>query len=86
MPEICRFYGIIIKMFWADHAPPHFHVEYGDDVAVIDIRTMAVITGSLPSRALGMTVEWASIHREELIGLWERAGELKPLHRLEPLP
>ena len=64
MPEICRFYGIVIKMFWDDHEPPHFHVEYGGEAAVIEIRTMAVLHGSLPGRALGMAVEWAAARRE----------------------
>jgi hypothetical protein len=73
-------------MFFDDHAPPHFHVEYGDDRAIIDIRRLAIIGGNLPSRALGMTVEWASLHREELLALWERAKALEPLERIEPLP
>ena len=85
MPEICRFYGIVIKMYFADHSPPHFHVEYGSDAAVIDIRTMAIIGGSLPSRALGMTVEWASLHRNELMEFWKKASEMQPLGKIEPL-
>ena len=85
MPEICRFYGIVVKMFFADHAPPHFHVEYAGQQAVIDIRTTAVIGGSIPSRALGLTVEWASLHRDELLELWKRAEALEPLGKLDPL-
>lgn len=86
MPEIARFYGIVIKMFWADHAPPHFHAEYADAAAVIDISTFAVIGGSLPPRAMGLTVEWATIHQKELLDLWERAQSLQPLRRVDPLP
>ena len=63
MPEISRFYGIIIKMFFADHNPPHFHVLYNDFNAIIEIETLSIIEGKLPPRALGMTMEWASIHQ-----------------------
>jgi len=55
VPEICRFYGIVIKMYFADHAPPHFHAEYAEHEVRIAINTMAVITGSLPPRAMDMT-------------------------------
>jgi len=60
MPEICRFFGIVIKMHFGDHLPPHFHAEYGEHQAVIDIRTLVVIGGYLPPRALGLVIEWAS--------------------------
>jgi len=86
VPEICRFYGIVVKMFFSDHAPPHFHAEYAGQQAVIDIRTNAIIGGALPSRALGLTVEWASLHRGELMELWKRAEALQPLERIDPLP
>jgi hypothetical protein len=86
VPEICRFYGIVIKMYFADHAPPHFHAEYGEFEVRVAIDTLAVITGSLPPRAMGLTVEWATLHRAELLELWARAQELQVLHRLEPLP
>ena len=85
MPEICRFYGIVIKMYFADHAPPHFHAEYAEHEARIAIDTLAVVSGTLPPRAMGLVAEWASLHREELRGLWERAEKLQPLGRLEPL-
>ena len=86
MPEICRFYGIVIKMYFADHAPPHFHDEYAEHEVRIAINTMAVITGSLPPRAMGLVAEWATIHQQELQTLWERASHLEALHRLDPLP
>ncbi|MEW6322379.1 MAG: DUF4160 domain-containing protein [Acidobacteriota bacterium] len=86
MPEICRFYGIVIKMYFADHAPPHFHAEYGEYEARIAIQTLAVITGWLPPRAMGLVAEWATLHQAELQGLWDRASRLEPLHRLDPLP
>ena len=85
MPEVCRFYGIVIKMFWNDHDPPHFHAEYGDSSAVIDIRTLATIGGRIPGRALGLIVEWAAARQPELMELWVKAQALEPLHRLEPL-
>lgn len=85
MPEICRFYGIVIKMFWDDHAPPHFHAEYGAEQATIAITTLAVLQGHLPARALGLTVEWASARQQELLDLWKLAQALEPLRKLEPL-
>lgn len=70
MPTISYFFGIVIQMFWREHAPPHFHAMYGEDEALIDIRTMEVIKGSLPKRALALTLEWAVQHREELMEDW----------------
>ena len=86
MPEICRFYGIVIKMFINARPPPHFHAEYGEYEGVININTVAVITGKLPSRALGLVIEWTSIHQDELRELWEKAQNHETLDRLEPLP
>ncbi|GIW93206.1 MAG: hypothetical protein KatS3mg110_1247 [Pirellulaceae bacterium] len=85
MPEICRFFGIVIKMYFGDHPPPHFHAEYGEHQAVIDIRTLVVIGGHLPPRALGLVVEWASQHQANLLQLWERAANHQPLFKLPPL-
>jgi hypothetical protein len=59
MPEISRFFGIVIKMFYDDHNPPHFHAEYGGDVALIDIRSLAVFSGGLPPRVTGLVIEWS---------------------------
>ena len=86
MPEISRFYGIVIKMYFGDHPPPHFHAEYAEDTAVVDIRTLSIISGSLPPRATGLVAEWALLHRDELLELWQRAERLEPLHRIDPLP
>jgi Domain of unknown function (DUF4160) len=86
MPELSRFYGVVIRMYFADHNPPHFHAFYGADEAVIDIRTLTVFGGSLPPRALGLVIEWASIHHEELLASWRRARALEPLTRIDPLP
>jgi hypothetical protein len=60
MPTISVFYGILIQMFWRDHAPPHFHALNAEDEAPIDIRTLELIQGSLPKRALALVLEWAS--------------------------
>jgi len=85
MPEISRFFGIVIKMYFADHPPPHFHAEYGEHGAVIDIHTLTVIGGDIPPRALGMVIEWASQHRRELLDLWDRAAHNQPLYKIPPL-
>ena len=85
MPEISRFFGISIKMFFGDHVPPHFHAEYGDYKAQVNIRSHVIIAGDLPPRVLGMVVEWASLHQDELFELWELASKNLPLHRIEPL-
>lgn len=85
MPEISRFYGIIIKMYFDEHYPSHFHAEYGDFEALIEIETLAVIAGRLPPRALGLVMEWAAIHQKELLSLWLDARERKSLGEIEPL-
>ncbi len=85
MPEISRFFGVVIKMFFDDHPPPHFHAEYGDELALIDIRNLAVFSGRLPPRVLGFIVEWAAQHQQELLANWERARAQQELHRIAPL-
>lgn len=59
MPTISVFYGIVIQMFWTDHAPPHFHALYGEYEVQIDIQTLQILAGNLPRRALAMVLEWA---------------------------
>jgi hypothetical protein len=86
MPEICRFYGIVIKMYFADHAPPHFHAEYAEFEARVAIDSLAVISGRLPPRAMGLVAEWTTLHQSELAALWEKARRSEPLDRLDPLP
>ena len=86
MPEISRFYGIVIRMYHNDHSPPHFHAIYGDEQAQIGIHTLAILDGRLSPRALGLVIEWASLHREELIEDWEMARNHEPLRRIDPLP
>lgn len=81
MPEIARFYGIIIKLFFGDHPPPHFHAVYGEYIAVFDIQTLEVIEGDLPNRARKLVVEWASLHQAELLEIWntQEFRKLTPL-------
>jgi hypothetical protein len=86
MPEISRFYGIVIRLFYGDHFPPHFHAEYGSDEVLIRIDTFAAIAGRLPPRAMGLVVEWASLHHGELLEQWERAKSLQPPAKIDPLP
>ena len=67
MPTISSFYGILIRMFFNDHPPAHFHARYGEFEATVDIATAAVLEGHLPRRALNLVQEWAMMHREELL-------------------
>jgi hypothetical protein len=85
MPEISRFFGIIIRMYFGDHPPPHFHAEYGGSRIKIEIATLAVIDGELPPRALGLVTEWAALHQADLLELWSLAAANQPLHKLPPL-
>ncbi len=71
MPEIARFYGIIIKIFFGDHPPPHFHAVYGEHNAVFNIETLEVIEGDLPDRARQLVSEWAQAYQKELKQIWE---------------
>lgn len=86
MPEISRFFGIVIGMFYADHPPPHFHARYGKQGAIIDIRSLCVLEGELPARVLGFVVEWGRLHQVELMDNWleaERNAALRPIAPLE---
>ena len=85
MPEISRFYGIVIAMFYDEHNPPHFHARYGGEQVAIRIEDFRVLEGFLPPRALGLVMEWVAIHKDELLKIWELAREGKPLFKIEPL-
>lgn len=85
MPEISRFYGIIIKMFFKDHNPPHFHAEYQGFEALFDINSLQIIEGDLPKRAKILVIEWALEHRSELLSNWEKAKVPDNLSNIEPL-
>lgn len=81
MPEIARFYGIVIKLFFGDHPPPHFHALYGEYVGLFDIQTLEMIEGDLPPRAKRLVLEWAALHRSELSDMWTA----QEFHKLPPL-
>lgn len=85
MPEISRFFGIVIKMFFDDHNPPHFHAEYGNDLALIDIRSLSAFSGRLSPRVMGLVIEWATLHQQELLADWERARSQQELQKIPPL-
>ncbi len=82
MPEIARFYGIIIKLFFGDHPPPHFYAVYGEYVGLFNIETIEMIEGDLPNRAKKMIVEWSTLHQNELREMWNKQ-EFRKLPPLE---
>jgi hypothetical protein len=81
MPEISRFLGIVISMYFDEHNPPHFHIQYNEYRASMDIQTFNLTAGTLPARVRGLVEEWAELHREELLGMWETTD----FHRIQPL-
>jgi len=85
MPEISRFLGIVIRMYFKDHNPPHFHVSYEKYEATIDIKNLGIISGSLPPKVLALVVEWASFHAEELLDNWSKTKDLKSPNKIEHL-
>ena len=85
MPEISRFLGIIILMYFDDHNPPHFHVKYNDYRALISINELQMINGELPPRVLGLVMEWAILHKNELIENWKLLKESGNWFKIEPL-
>ncbi len=85
MPEICRFFGIVIAMYHKEHMPPHFHAKYGEHRAVFSIQDLKIIEGDLPRRAVSLVLEWAFQHRDDLMIDWEKAQRMEALDRIEPL-
>jgi Domain of unknown function (DUF4160)/Protein of unknown function (DUF2442) len=84
MPEISRFLGIVIAMFYRDHSPPHFHAIYGDFEVTVTIET-GIVSGEFPKRALSHVLEWLELHKSELLKDWELAKERRPLNKVNPL-
>ena len=87
MPELCRFYNIIIKMLYSDdaqHHKPHFHVFYGEYKASVSIEG-ELLAGSLPVKQLRMVQAWAAIHEDELYAAWNQAVRNRPFPKIEPL-
>lgn len=85
MPEISRFLGIIISMYFKEHAPPHFHAKYGGKRAAFSINDLTIIEGSLPKRIVSIVLEWAFEHRKELLEDWIRAHKHEELKKIKPL-
>jgi hypothetical protein len=84
VPEISRFFGIVIGMFYNEHGPPHFHAVHGDCEATVEIES-ARVGGYLPPRALGLVREWAQLHQAELRENWRLAQSRERLQRIAPL-
>jgi len=85
MPTISVFYGIVIQMFWQDHSPPHLHALYAEHEALIDLRDLRIMRGSLPRRAMALVLEWAEKHRDELMENWDLCSRMKTPKTIEPL-
>lgn len=81
MPEICRFYGLIIYMFYNDHQPPHFKVKFGEFEANVFIENGNLLNGDSPLNKLKLVQAWAEIHKDELILIWDT----KQFHKIKPL-
>jgi hypothetical protein len=85
MPTLSVFYGILIQMFFQDHAPPHFHALYAEHEALIDIRALKVMEGQLPRRALALVMEWAEAHQNELMEAWDLCARNQMPNKIAPL-
>lgn len=87
MPEVSRFYGIVVRMYsGGEHPPPHFHVQYGEQRATISIDAFDILEGGLPARARKLVHEWARLHQHELRENWERAQTHEPMLPIDLLP
>lgn len=85
MPEVSRFYGIVIRFYYREHPPQHFHAIYGEHEAIVEIETGRIHEGFLPAKALQLVEEWRSLHVEDLREAWRRSREQLPLDQIEPL-
>lgn len=85
MPEISRFLGIIIAMYYNDHSPPHFHARYGKNEIRVNIENGEIMSGDFPRRAQRLVLEWLELHRDELSENWNLAQSRRPLNKIEPL-
>ena len=85
MPEISHFLGIVIMMYFNDHNPPHFHAKYNDYRAAISILDLSVLEGKLPPRILGLVMEWADLHREDLMNNWNSLKATGYYNKIQPL-
>jgi hypothetical protein len=85
MPEVSRFLGIVIAMYFKEHAPPYFHAKYGGQRGSFSIADLRLIEGKLPSRVVSLVLEWAFQHRDELMENWRHAELREDLCKIEPL-
>ena len=85
MPEISRFFGIVIRMFFDDHPPQHLHAYYGEQAALVALQPIAVIESDLSTRALSMVLEWTALHQAELLENWDRLHSARPAVKVAPL-
>ncbi|MFN7275205.1 MAG: DUF4160 domain-containing protein [Bacteroidota bacterium] len=85
MTQISYFLGVIIRMFYRDHNPPHFHAFYADFEGIFDIEKNELIGGELPPRVLGIVTEWTALHQDELLENWEKARQQESLKTIAPL-
>ena len=85
MPEISRFFGMVIAICYNDHVPPHFHVRHGQQKATIGIDPIALLTGQLSPKARTLVLEWATLHQAELMADWDLARQQAPLNKIDPL-
>ena len=85
MPEISRFFGIIIRMYFDEHSPPHFHAIYGGREAQVGIDPITVLRGGLPRRAESMVVEWAALYQRELMENWRQLRQDQSAQKIKPL-
>ena len=84
MPVISRFFGIVIFMYWREHAPPHFHAKYGDEEVVVEIET-GTVAGWMSRRGIALVQDWRESHTKELLENWKLAERKKLLNRVMPL-
>jgi len=85
MPEISRFLGMVISIYFDDHNPPHFHVEYNEEEALISINDLSLLKGNLPPRVMGLAMEWARLHQTELLENWNMVKESGKYFKIQPL-
>lgn len=85
MPEISRFLGIVIYMYFNEHNPPHFHAEYNEFKVAILIETLGIMEGKMPSKVLSLVIEWAQEHQQELLDDWKSIKATGQYHKIQPL-
>ena len=84
MPTVSMFFGIVIRMYWMDHMPPHFHAYYQDDSAVFALDG-ELLEGGLPRKQTSLVVAWTAIHRDELLANWQLAQQKEDIYKIDPL-